>query len=396
MAFNWKSFATGFMEKAVDEFETEKAERKELFKLDYMDKLQRSREERDRRRNERKELDRAGKRLVSLGLSSGAAGQILEQEGAEGANALYELTSKAMASGAKINVETFVSGAYDANLSITDAIDRVMGELKPKEGAKPAAVGEESFFGKLFGMDRVDEQTAQFYQKTFGEDYGTIAAEAEGAYERTPMTGTAKIDYSQLYLEDPDAELNTQIKQAQLKKLQAESKKDDKFKSLTPSQLNTARKDLGVVAGAKHNVTLKWTEEEGYILPPNATNKHLLALADATSAMVQLDALNDKIGYAQAYKVVESSLMETEEAPPPPPPEDEDADADAVVVTEPPPEVSTYIEQKAQEFAGMDEADKKGYAVNILGVLRKQYNIGSREEAIALLPPELQKYLTTK
>lgn len=396
MAFNWKQFAAGFMEKAVSDFESEKAERKELFKLDYMDKLATAREERNNRRKEKKELTDAGNRLISLGLDPSAAGAVLRQEGAAGAQALYDLTSRAMAAGAKIDPEAFVSGAYDANMTITDAIDQVMGELVPAEpGTKPAAMQEESFFGKLFNIESVDEKTAQYYAKTFGEDYETISAEARGEYKRGPaIEGGVKIDYSQLYVEDPDAELNTQIKQAQLAKLQEEAKDDDKIKSLTPSQLNTARKELGVIAGAKHGVELKWDEEQGYILPAQATNKHLLAMADATNAMVQLDALNDKIGYAQAFQVVEKSLMPTAEPPPPPPPEgDAGADADAEVVTPPPEDVSTFIEQTAPVFDGLNEADKKNKAVGILGTLRRTYGITDRDEAIAMLPDNIAKYL---
>jgi len=383
------------MEKAVSEFETEKAERKELFKIDYMDKLATAREERKRRREDKKKLLEAGNRLLGLGLDSAQAGEVLRREGAEGAQELYKMTRQAMATGAKIDPVTFVVGAYDADMTITDAVDRVMGELVPAEpGAKPAAMQEESFFGKLFGIENVDERTAQFYAKTFGEDYGTLAAEAKGDYTTTPPEGAFKIDYSQLYVEDPDAELNTKIKEAQLAKLQEEAKDDDRIKSLTPSQLNTARKELGVIAGAKHGVELKWDEEQGYILPAQATNKHLLAMADATNAMVQLDALNDKIGYAQAFQVVEKSLMPTEESPPPPPPGGDTGDDDAEVVAPTTPEdVSTFIEQTAPVFDGLNEADKKGKAVGILGTLRRTYGITDRDEAIAMLPENIAKYL---
>ena len=86
--------------------------------------------------------------------------------------------------------------------------------------------------------------------------------------------------------------------------------------------------------------------------------------------------------------------MPTAEPPPPPPPEgDAGADADAEVVTPPPEDVSTFIEQTAPVFDGLNEADKKNKAVGILGTLRRTYGITDRDEAIAMLPDNIAKYL---
>ena len=87
--------------------------------------------------------------------------------------------------------------------------------------------------------------------------------------------------------------------------------------------------------------------------------------------------------------------MPTAEPPPPPPPPGGDTgDDDAEVVTPTTPEdVSTYIEQTVPVFDGLNEADKKGKAVGILGTLRRTYGITDRDEAIAMLPENIAKYL---
>ena len=404
MAFNWKQFAAGFMEKAVSDFESEKAERKELFKLDYMDKLSTAREERNNRRKEKKDLTDAGNRLISLGLDPSAAGAVLRQEGAAGAQALYDLTSRAMAAGAKIDPEAFVSGAYDANMTITDAIDQVMGELVPAEpGAKPAAMQEESFFGKLFNIESVDEKTAQYYAKTFGEDYETISAEARGEYKRGPVIeGGVKIDYSMLKPEDPDAELNRKVKQAQLNQIEAEIKEmqTGKKKALTPSQLNSAGKTITEAVSKSMNVELSWSEEGGYVLAPDQTQKALTAQLQAMRLLPILQQQTMQNGYANALPYVLDMAVGSA-------PASGDAgggdkgdkgdkntgDAGAKVVTPPPEDVSTFIEQTAPVFDGLNEADKKGKAVGILGTLRRTYGITDRDEAIAMLPDNIAKYL---
>jgi len=394
MAFNWKQFAAGFMEKAVSEFETEKAERKELFKIDYMDKLATAREERDRRREEKKNLLDAGNRLLSLGLDPGAAGAVLQQEGAAGAQALYELTSQAMAAGAKIDPKAFVSGAYDADMTITDAIDRVMGELVPAEpGAKPAAMQEESFFGKLFGIENVDEKTAQYYAKTFGEDYETISAEARA------IEGGVKIDYSMLTPEDPDAELNRKVKLAQLDKIEAEIKdmQTGKKKALTPSQLNSAGKTITEAVSKSMGVELSWSEEGGYVIAPDQTQKALTAQLQAMRLLPILQQQTMQNGYATALPYVLD--MAVGSAPASDGDDGDKGDKDTgddsaeVVTPSTPEDVSTFIEQTAPVFDGLNEADKKGKAVGILGTLRSTYGITDRDEAIAMLPENIAKYL---
>jgi len=379
MAFNWKQFAAGFMEKAVSDFETEKAERKELFKADYVDKLEQARSEREKRRQEKKALRDAGRRLMGIdGMTESAASAVLLNEGAEGAEDIYKLVRAQEIAGADVNIDEFVGSTYDSNLTINDAVNQVMGELVPvAPGAKPPAMGEQSFFGKLFNMDKVDERTVDQFQKAFGEDYQQIASEARAEYDyEVGPSGTVQIDYSALKESDPMEDLKRRALEIEVELAEKKlAEGDSGIEPMSASDSRAARKDILAELSTEMQIDLQYDPQSGLITSAKGTADQLALatrLASTGMELIQAYGGGKEGGYPAAYNKTIRTLLgraavtdakdpnaivedETVEVPSP-----EDQEETGLPTYSPSQDPTTYVTSVAQELniASMGRRDK--------------------------------------
>lgn len=208
MGFNIGAFARGFAERATEQKREKEDEIKELVKASYIDSLNEAKELRKERKAKRQKLKELGAQLKQFGFSDAQSAGLLSM-GEEGAKNLLSLAQTAKVNNKDFDVSAFYTVAEESDLTLEDAINRTMGELKkPAEEQLPGFASQKTFLGGDMS-DYTREQFGQ-YEQAFGESYQQIRAEAEGEYKYGALpTGT--IDFSML--KDAD---KTQIDQLKL------------------------------------------------------------------------------------------------------------------------------------------------------------------------------------
>lgn len=313
MAFNWKAFATGFLEQTAEEIEKSSDRVEKYVEADYTNKLEEARKLREERRDRKNNVRKAVSTLKQFGITDdNLIANAIDQNGADGIIGIADALQTAVVDkGITINPETFIVGATDANLTIEDALKRLDGELKYIEADVPVrADGDKSFWERTFGGD-LQEAALGRLERQFGEDYETLAAEVEESYTYEQPTGGVTIDWNQL----------------------RESKE---IENLTPSEVRTAQSDfLDVIAGPM-DLDVSWDNEKGeYVGKDAKTDRAQQAIMIASNATVLYDNLYSTYGNpakARNEVVAYLSSRSYEENPPPPPGGAEDLTAEDYVL----------------------------------------------------------------
>jgi len=202
MAFKLGAFTRGFTSAAVTDKKETESEIKEIIKTSYIQQLEEAKELRKERKAKRQSLTEIGNQLKLLNLSDTQVAGILANGVSGAKNTLEQLQATAIAYGKAekaFDVNDFVTASEESNLTIKDAVDRVMGTLKkPAGGAKlPGVAQQETFFGPTTKF--AEGQVAQLEQG-FGEEFGSLQAEVAGDYEYGELP-TVGIDYARWVLQ---------------------------------------------------------------------------------------------------------------------------------------------------------------------------------------------------
>ena len=302
MAFRLGSFARGFAERAMEYKTEEENEIKELVKASYLDSLSEARENRKAVKAKREKLTNIGNELMLLGLDETQAAGILAS-GPDGAARQLDLLRQASTQIKDFDISTVVSSSGEAGISLDEAINRTIGELKAYEGPTEVDTGRKpSIFGASKGFQ---EQQFARYEKQFGENIGQLRAEAADERVRGALP-TTKIDYTKL--RDPMQDIQDQLAIAQLTKEQAAIgmlgvqlemdnakiqkllaeidvlRKTDKDK-LDPADVRATYKlidsQLSPLIINKSGANLSWSETTGYQTGKGASDKETKALENA-------------------------------------------------------------------------------------------------------------------
>lgn len=268
MAFKIGAFARGFATAAVEEKKEKENEIKELVKASYLDSLQEAKELRKDRKAKREKLKELGAQLKQFGFSDAQSAGLLSM-GEEGAKRLLELGQTAKINNKEFDVAAFYQVAEDSDLTLDDAINRTMGELKkPATEQLPGFAKQTSFLGgDMTGFAK--EQFGQ-YESSFGEEYQQLRAEAAGEYEYGELpTGT--IDYSMLKLDKTEEEkIRLQMAKKQLALAEKELKDADD-NDMSISEQGSAGRYIKSSIGdaiAKHlGEGITYDPDRGYIGP---------------------------------------------------------------------------------------------------------------------------------
>lgn len=302
MAFRLGSFARGFAERAMEYKTEEENEIKDLVKASYIDSLEQARENRKAVKARREKLTNIGNELMGLGLNESQAAGILAS-GAEGAARQLDILRQAATQIKDFDIQTVVSSSSDAGISLEEAVNRTIGELKEYEGPTTIDTGRKpSIFGARKGLQ--EEQFAR-YSEQFGEDYRQLRAEAADERVRGELP-TTTIDYTKL--RDPMRDIEYQTAVAQLTKEQASigmlgeqlemdnlkkekliaeidalRNKDEEELDLGDirSTLNVIDRQLSNVIINKSGANISWSENTGYQTSKEATAKETQALENA-------------------------------------------------------------------------------------------------------------------
>lgn len=304
MGFSIGAFARGFAERATEDKREKEDEIRDLIKASYADTLAEAKELRKERRSKRQELKNLGRQLKAMDMSDAQVAGILSN-GVDGAKSTLEaLQSTALAygkAGKQFDISTFVTASEDANLTVDDAIDKIMGNLKKGEATLPDIADQETFFGSTRKF--AEGQMAQL-EKAFGQDLGTLQAEVRGDYEYGDIP-TATINYQAMGLEDPMDDLQKREKELQIDVLEAElakAKKEGTAGALTSSDAIKAKKEIYARLAAEMQIDLKYNEETNTITSTKGTADQVtLATRLADKGMTLMQAFGGSENFVKAY-----------------------------------------------------------------------------------------------
>lgn len=327
MGFNIGAFARGFAERATEQKREKEDEIKELVKASYIDSLNEAKELRKERKAKREKLKELGSQLKQFGFSDAQSAGLLSM-GEEGAKNLLALAQTAKINNKEFDVAAFYQVAENSDLTLEDAINRTMGELKkPAEEQLPGFASQKTFLGGDMS-DFTREQFGQ-YEQAFGESYQQIRAEAEGEYKYGDLpAGT--IDYSMLKA-DPDEVEQLKLKEAQIKlqiaeKELAEADEEGLTISQQSSSGNYIRDSIAAQIAQHVGEGIRYNPQtRSYIGPEGALEQQRLAerlLNEATSKGIDFinaspskaNALNQAVIHLQKVKLPEM-FNQSEEVP---------------------------------------------------------------------------------
>lgn len=312
MAFKFGAFARGFAEAAVEDKREKEDEIKEIIKTSYVQSLEEAKELRKSRKAKREQLSNIGAQLKAMGLSDAQAAGILAN-GVEGAkNTLQQLQTTAIEygkAGQEFDVNTFVSAANESNLTIDDAISRIMGTVKPAAGGPrlPSLTEQTTIFGD---MSKFTERQLAQLQEGFGEDLATLQAEVAGEYEFGEVPSVT-IDYARMGIADPTDALRKRALELEValaeKKLEED---DDKATAMKSADLRAARKDILSELGTVMRIDLRYDEDSGNIISSSGTADQIaLATQLASQGMELMQGFGGAKDYASAYNKTIRALI---------------------------------------------------------------------------------------
>ena len=305
MAFKIGSFLGGFAEAASEDKRQKEDEIRDLVKASYADTLSEAKELRKERKAKREALKDLGRQLKAMNMSDAQVAGVLSN-GVEGAkHTLDALRTTAVAygkAGKQFDVNTFVTASEDANMSIDDAVDKIMGNLKAGEATMPDVADQETFFGSTRKF--AEGQMSQL-QKAFGEDLGTLQAEVRGDYEYGDIPA-ATIDYQAMGLPDPMADLQKREAELEIDVLEAELKKakeDGTAGALKSSDATKAKKEIYGRLAAEMQIDLKYDDETGSVTTTKGSADQVrLATQLADKGMVLMQAFGGSKNFVNAYQ----------------------------------------------------------------------------------------------
>lgn len=281
MGFSFGAFARGFAQAAVEDKREKEEEVRDLIKTSYASTLEEAKLLRERRRKKREDLTNVGNQLKMMNLNDSQVAGILST-GVEGAKRQLEILQAAAEKyGPDFNVDTFVTASEEANLTMDDAIDRIMGT--PVARATEAKIPEAAQVKTIFGTtDKAAREQLERLEGAFGEDFAALQAEiADREYGELPQVS---IDYSQLGMKTPDEEMAQKIKELQLKKLEAEvseiGKPDDLSASQEQSLVRGMNNILAPLVAKQFDTELSW-DGANYVLPKDADDRAQAAMSQA-------------------------------------------------------------------------------------------------------------------
>ena len=302
MAFKIGAFARGFATAAVEEKKEKENEIKELVKASYLDSLQEAKELRKDRKAKREKLKELGAQLKQFGFSDAQSAGLLSM-GEEGAKKLLELGQTAKINNKDFDVAAFYQVAEDSDLTLDDAINRTMGELKkPTEKQLPGFASQTTFLGG--DMTKFTEGQIGQYEKSFGESYQQLKAEAAGEYEYGDLpSGT--IDYSMLKLDKTEQErLQLELARKQMEKIDAEIDEMKAAGLTIPQQgsiANQIRDNLGNQIAQSFGVNITYDGRTGTVTGPEGEAEKIANAENRINQAVEvgIDRLNgDKAAQA--------------------------------------------------------------------------------------------------
>lgn len=367
MGFNLGAFARGFAERATEDRREQEDQVKDIIKASYTYTLEEAKNLRKERRAKREELKDIGNQLKAMNLSDAQVAGILGT-GVNGAKRQIEILQSAAAKyGDQFDINNFVSAAEESNLTIDDAIDRIMGT--PIVGAQQQAnIPEAAQVRTLFGTsDRVAQEQLKMMQGAFGEDFAKLQAEVSGQYQYGDLP-EIKVDYTGLAAKTPDEQTEAEIKQLQLEKLQKELNEVDKPDDLTALQEQSLVRGLNnllaPIVAKQFGTTLSWNGTD-YVLPAEASEKARAALEQSLKLASQ--GVNDIKSGRQYTDVIDQQQAVVKQLQYSPEmlgtvPDDEQITVDQIPQHDPkttkPEDFAADMARKLN-VAGMNEADKK-------------------------------------
>jgi len=307
MAFSFGAFARGFAQAAVEDKREKEEEIKEIIKTSYTQSLEDAKDFRKERKAKREKLKSIGQQLKMMNMSDSQVAGVLSN-GADGAQRTLELLQATALEygkqGKAFNVNDFVTASEESNLTLDDAVDRVMGTVKvPEAGADLPSLAEQStIFGSL---DKFTQSQVSQLEEGFGEDLSRLQAEARGDLEYGELP-TATVDISKMGLKDPMDDLTKRAKELdiQIKELElAEAEKGDgAFDPLKSSVATKAQKQILGRLSTAMQIDLKYDDETGLITSPTATADQIaLARKLSDQGMELMQAFGGSKDYVTAY-----------------------------------------------------------------------------------------------
>ena len=237
MGFKLKYAGAQFAKDAVTEVRTKQDDIRDLVKVTFTSDLAEVKEIRKQRRKEEKGLEQMGARLQREGFTEAQAASLLGQ-GIEGAEQTLALVQQAKMYNKTFDPVAFYTVVEDPknNISLKDAIKRMMGELKTGSGKK--AMPSLGAGGKtLLGGDMSKFTQSQFdiFSAASGEDYGSVRDEISGEYEYGNIP-VGEIDRTMLAFETQAEKTSRELAEAQMGKIRAEIKETEgKMGTLSPT-----------------------------------------------------------------------------------------------------------------------------------------------------------------
>lgn len=364
MGFSIGAFARGFASAAVEDKREKEDEVKDLIKTSYTVALEEAKALREKRTAKREKLKDLGNQLKMMNLSDSAVAGILST-GVSGAERQIEiLTSAAEKFGPDFDVNTFVTASEDANLTIDDAIDRIMGTpAVPKAGASVLPEGAQ--VKTLFGTtDRAAREQLERLQGTFGEDFAQLQAEISGERQYGELPEVS-IDYSMLGEKTAEEKTAQEIRELQLQKLQAEIADIGKPEDLTATQEQSLVRGmnniLAPLVAKRFGTELSW-DGANYVLPEDASLKAQAAMDQSlTLARAGVEQIRSGVYYTDALGM-QQDLVGTIEYDPTMAGVDEVITPDTIPPYDPASQTPTEFAESIvaqMNISGMNPADKK-------------------------------------
>ena len=215
------AFGRGFAEAATDRRQQTRSVVEKASSDAFLQALEEAQETRKERNARKKRLQELAASLELFGLNEQQTIGVMSM-GEEGAKDFLAQAREARKLNKDFDVSKVVTVAEKTNMTITDAINKTMGELKKPEQSKLPAFAQKD--KGLFDIDRSKTARKQFelLGEAYGEDFDTISAEAAGDYTTEALPTGAQIDYS-LFKTPPSEkeQAQTELIKLQTKELEA-------------------------------------------------------------------------------------------------------------------------------------------------------------------------------
>lgn len=308
MGFRLSSFGAQIARRGSEEIRSREESANELLKLGFVDRMQTVREERKARKEKKEKLTAIGNALEQMGISADGVAGILATDVDE-ATATLKLLQESARTLPDFDIDSVVKASGESGITVGQAVDRVMGELKATKEADAIIQTDDSIFAP--SQERLKKR-AQEMAQAFGEDYDQVFKEAEGEYVRGELPKT-DIDYQALYRADPLADLKKRALEAQvaeaefgvanlqknqdlkeeLAKLDKQIKQKDlvltgekikeiqkklttiDIKALTPAENLRFKKEVGLEIANILDIDVSWDNETGYTTIDADKNKQI-------------------------------------------------------------------------------------------------------------------------